>query len=269
MQAGPRRRQANQPPIEQIPNRRGAVQAPMAPPQVMPPGQAYYAPNVQRKPLQQNPFMQANKPKPKKRFTKRIMALLLVLNLIAVVALLIFNGLIIAKRASEESAKQRVINRHPLYYKESIITTAMRYNLHAAYVSAIINRESSFQPDARSNVGALGLMQVMPETAEWIAGKLKDSNYHFEKLAEPAVAIEYGCWYLQFLSNRFHGDPVLTTAAYHAGQGQVANWLKNPEISPDGKTIPMERFPEGPTKTYVKRVLDSYAIYKKLFFETP
>ena len=93
--------------------------------------------------------------------------------------------------------------------------------LAPAYVAAIIRNESSFQPRAESAVGARGLMQLMPDTAEWIAHKLGVEGYAFERMYDPASNIRFGCWYLNYLSKMFLGNPVCVTAAYHAGQGQV------------------------------------------------
>ena len=83
---------------------------------------------------------------------------------------------------------------------------------------------------AESSVGARGLMQLMPDTAEWIAGKKKVSGYAFERMYDPESNISFGCWYLRYLANLFHGDPVCVSCAYHAGQGQVTAWLSDVSI---------------------------------------
>lgn len=204
-----------------------------------------------------------------KKILRLAMLVLVILNISAFGLSLFWSGLTFASQSARQAEQERVVKNHPLYFRSAIEDTASRYNLQAAYVSAIIKNESSFRTDARSNVGALGLMQLMPDTAEWIAGKLGDAQYSFERLADGKMNMEYGCWYLNFLSNRFWGDPILTTAAYHTGQGKVANWLSDKNISQDGRSIALDNMPDGPTKTYVRRVLEAYAIYDALYFRNP
>ena len=92
------------------------------------------------------------------------------------------------------------------------------------------------------------------------------TGYDFNDLYDPEINAEYGCWYLNFLSERFRGDPVLVAAAFHAGQGEVQNWLNDSRYSKDGLTIRIEDMIDGPTKKYVTRVLDAYAAYKRLYY---
>ena len=109
-------------------------------------------------------------------------------------------------------------------------------------------------------------MQLMPDTAEWIAHKLQLSGYAFERMLDPESNIRFGCWYLNYLSRLFRGDPVAVTAAYHAGQGQVKVWLSDPLLSEDGYTLTQASLPEGPTKNYVGRVTRDYGIYQEKYF---
>ena len=78
--------------------------------------------------------------------------------------------------------------------------------------------------------------------------------------------IRFGCWYLNYLSHLFLGDPVAVTAAYHAGQGQVKVWLSDPNLSADGYTLKLSALPEGPTKIYAGRVTRDYGIYQEKYF---
>jgi len=150
-------------------------------------------------------------------------------------------------------------------WQELIEKYAEQYNLNPAFVTAVIRNESSFRTNAESSVGARGLMQMMPDTAEWIAGKLHES-FDFDRLYDAETSIRYGCWYLNYLSELFRGDPVLVCAAYHAGQGEVWGWLGDPAISPDGVTVPIERIPISNTKTYAGRVTQAYGIYQALLY---
>ncbi|MBR2822984.1 MAG: dephospho-CoA kinase [Clostridia bacterium] len=164
------------------------------------------------------------------------------------------------------SAADAILREYPLEYRDIIESVAQEYNLRPAFVAAIIRNESSFQPRAESNVGARGLMQLMPDTAEWIAGKMKLSGYAFDRMYDPESNIRFGCWYLRYLSGLFRGDPVCVSCAYHAGQGQVTRWLSDPSLSPDGVTLDLDRMNDGPTKTYAGRVTRAYGIYQTLYY---
>ena len=109
-------------------------------------------------------------------------------------------------------------------------------------------------------------MQVMPETAKWIAGKLKMDGYALEQLYEPETNIRFGCWYLNYLSSLFSGDTLCVVCAYHAGQGEISSWLSNPLYSDNRSTLIADRLPEGPTKQYAGRVTRDYGIYQAKYF---
>lgn len=190
--------------------------------------------------------------------------------LIALIGVFTVSWLLTAKlnRIEEEKvqAHQRIVDAHPIYCKDIIEKYAGEYNLDPAYVCAIVLNESSFRADAESGVGARGLMQVMPDTALWVAGKLGRTNFQPDQLFQPETNIQFGCWYLNYLSQLFSGDPVLVTSAYHAGQGTVKSWLQDKALSADGISIPLESLPDGPTKSYAKKVTSDYGIYKALFY---
>ena len=164
--------------------------------------------------------------------------------------------------------QNRIDNHYILLYRDLIEQYAKDYNLSPAFVSAVIKNESSFDARAMSGVGARGLMQLMPDTAEWIAGKLRVDGYAFERMYDPESNIRFGCWYLNYLSKLYLGDPVAVTAAYHAGQGQVKVWLSDPLISENGYSLPIESLPEGPTKNYAGKVLRDYGIYQEKYFSS-
>ena len=112
-------------------------------------------------------------------------------------------------------------------------------------------------------------MQLMPDTAEWIAGKMKVSGYAFDRMYDPESNIRFGCWYLKYLADLFYGDPICVACAYHAGQGQVLNWLSDSRYSQDGRTLSLTQLPDGPTKSYAGRVIKTYGIYQALYFTDP
>ena len=189
------------------------------------------------------------------------------LLLICITAISLMNAYLRDCQDRHLSEQESIDKQYPLLYRELIEKYAADYNLCPAFVSSVIRNESSFQPKAESGVGARGLMQLMPDTAEWIAGKLGIRGYAFERMLDPESNILFGCWYLNYLSSLYMGDPVAVTAAYHAGQGQVKVWLSDPLLSENGYSLPLESLPEGPTKNYARKVLRDYGIYQKKYFE--
>ncbi len=173
----------------------------------------------------------------------------------------------LTRQAETHRAEIRAIYaNYPLEYGDIIMDESSGFNLNPAFVAAIIRNESSFQPMAESSVGARGLMQLMPSTAEWIAGKMKLSGYAFDRMYDPESNVRFGCWYLRYLAGLFHGDPVCVACAYHAGQGQVTAWLSDPRYSSDGVTLSLSQLVDGPTKTYAGRVIRTYGIYQALYY---
>lgn len=152
--------------------------------------------------------------------------------------------------------------RYPVRYTQEIILRAGENSIPAPYIAAIIMAESSYDPGAVSSVGARGLMQIMPETGGWIAGKFGD-EFDEDSLFTPEVSIKYGAWYLGFLMDRYENDIRCATAAYHAGQGTVDKWLDDPAYSEDGTTL--MHIPYDSTRTYVDRVMKYYDYYAKAY----
>ena len=168
------------------------------------------------------------------------------------------------RRRLEAEAAERA--QHPLYYADTIPAYADAQGLDPALVAAVILCESSYDPKAESRLGARGLMQLMPDTAEWVAHKLGEdgADYSFDNLYDPQTNIRFGTWYLGYLSRRFNGDATKIVCAYHAGQGNVDSWLKNPQYSSDGVTLDV--IPTQDTATYASRVLRARDIYRKYYF---
>ena len=151
---------------------------------------------------------------------------------------------------------------YPLKYKELITQYAREYELDPALVAALIRTESSFNPGAVSPVGALGLMQIMPDTGDWIAMRLGEA-FDAENLKDAERNIRYGCWYLMYLCRRYGGDVKCAAAAYHGGFGAVDKWLEDPQYSSDGKTL--DAIPYAQTAIYADTILERYEIYKTLY----
>jgi len=187
------------------------------------------------------------------RFIRAAVVIVLVLGLLGLVLMI-----------STEEVVEKTTRVYPMQYTDLIRQNAAEFNLDPAYVAAVILAESSYNPQAVSNVNAQGLMQIMPETGEWIAGKFKES-YVEGCLFDPATNIRYGCWYLGFLMDRYGGDMRCSSAAYHSGQGTVDKWLKDPAYSSDGRTLNV--IGGSNADTYVKRILEYYEKYDELYAE--
>jgi len=140
--------------------------------------------------------------------------------------------------------------RFPVRYLH--IVEANAGDIDPAVILAVIMAESSFRPYAQSHAGAQGLMQLMPATAEWVAGLMGKTDFDPETIWKPEVNIALGSFYLNWLMGRFGGDITLAIAAYNAGQGNVRSWLRDPNVSSDGQTLDSIPFTE--TRNYVERV---------------
>lgn len=154
-------------------------------------------------------------------------------------------------------------NFFPLEYEKSIIEYSEMYNVDPNLVAAVINTESKFVVDASSSKGAIGLMQIMPDTGKWIAEKLELTNFKEEIIADPEMNIRMGTWYLKKLSNDFNGDYILILAAYNGGPGNVTKWLEDEKYSSDGENL--HKIPFKETKSYVQRVKFNHKIYRYLY----
>jgi soluble lytic murein transglycosylase len=143
--------------------------------------------------------------------------------------------------------------RYPLEYEHVVRGHARDRGLDPALLAAVVYVESRFDPNARSEAGALGLMQLLPETAEGIALRTGGDRFVVADLRDPEINVRYGSWYLAHL-RRLYGDTRLALAAYHAGQGNVDAWLR------DGGGI---AFPE--TRDYVDEVTRLRSVYARAY----
>lgn len=158
----------------------------------------------------------------------------------------------------------KTIGKHyyPIKYSKYIYEYSSKYNLSPYYVAAIAKTESNFDPKAKSNKDAYGIMQITPETGEWAAEKMGLKDFTAEKLYDPEYSIRMGCWYLDNLRQEFNNWD-LVSAAYNGGRGNVRSWLSSKDHSKDGKSIHYIPFPE--TDKYVKKIRVNYNIYKWLY----
>jgi soluble lytic murein transglycosylase len=143
--------------------------------------------------------------------------------------------------------------RYPLEYETILRAHGRNYDLDPALLAAVVYVESRFDPNAESAAGAVGLMQLLPETAKGIALRTGGTRFVIADLRDPEINVRYGAWYLRHLLQRY-GDLELALAAYHAGQGNVDRWRD------EGSGI---AFPE--TRDYVDDVVRIRRVYAQAY----
>lgn len=153
---------------------------------------------------------------------------------------------------------------YPLKYQDEIIFIGSRYSVSPVLIASVINAESSFDKDAKSTSGAIGLMQVLPTTAEWLCG-IMNKAYYKDILYNPYSNIEIGTYYLKYLIHIF-GDTLTALASYNAGEGNVRLWLLNSKYSEDGEKLTTTPFKQ--TNAYIERVISGLEVYEKKFVLT-
>jgi soluble lytic murein transglycosylase len=114
---------------------------------------------------------------------------------------------------------------HPLRYQEIVLGHAKHYRLEPSLLAAVIYQESKFNADAKSDRGAIGLMQLLPDTAKGIAARTGGAKFRVEDLYNPEINVRYGAWYLRHLLDRYASERT-ALAAYNAGQANVDDWRK-------------------------------------------
>lgn len=188
----------------------------------------------------------------RKRKTKRKFGFLFVLSLLIV---LVLFGII----STEYVLKQL----YPVGYSEYVEVYAKQYKLDKNLVYSMIKAESGFDSQAISPRDAKGLMQILDSTGEWAAQKIKIENFETSMLLEPETNIRIGCWYISTLIKQFDQNVDVALAAYNAGSGNVAKWLKDPTISSNGVTL--DRIPFEETDNYVAKIKKYITMYDKLY----
>ncbi|MCC7456550.1 MAG: lytic transglycosylase domain-containing protein [Nitrospira sp.] len=147
--------------------------------------------------------------------------------------------------------------RYPMPFRDLVFAQAHEAGLDPAYVFGLIRQESRFVADARSSVGAGGLMQLMPKTARWVARKLA-LDFKPEQIVDPAVNLRLGTEYLKLVLEDFGGSQAMAAAAYNAGPSRPRRWREGPPVEP---AIWAENIPFNETRDYVKKVLSNAAVY--------
>ena len=148
---------------------------------------------------------------------------------------------------------------YPLGYKDLVFEYADYYGLDRALIFAVIKTESSFNNNAISKAGAIGLMQITKRTGEYIAQKLGVENYD---LKDNNDNINFGCYYIKYLHVRFK-DMDTALVAYNAGEGNVSIWLMDENLSSDGKSL--KNIPFKESRDYLNKIHKNFEKYKKLY----
>jgi soluble lytic murein transglycosylase len=142
---------------------------------------------------------------------------------------------------------------YPLEYEQIVRGHARNYHLDPALLAAVIYQESKFEADARSTSGAIGLMQLLPDTAKGIAIHTGGTRFRVSDLYDPEINVRYGAWYLRHLMDKYENEQT-ALAAYNAGQNNVDRWRRA------GRGI---QFAE--TREYVERVAELKEIYRRAY----
>ncbi len=156
--------------------------------------------------------------------------------------------------------------RFPMPLKETVLRKSKDVQLDPAYVYGLIRQESRFIMDARSVVGASGLMQVMPATAKWTAKKIGLTNFQPQQINDQEINVAIGTGYLKLVLDEFDGSMPLAAAAYNAGPSRSRNWRKGPVLE---AAIWAENIPFTETRDYVKKVLSNTTNYAAIITGQP
>jgi soluble lytic murein transglycosylase len=148
-------------------------------------------------------------------------------------------------------------------YQQEIVTYSHKNNVDPFLTAAVIKNESGFKPGAVSRAGAIGLMQIMPDTGQWIAEQMGLKNYSLASLYQPETNIRMGCWYLSELHHEFKGNMVLLLIAYNAGRGNTKVWMKANDWDYDYGNV--TAIPYAESREYVAKVLHDRDEYYRLY----
>ena len=163
-------------------------------------------------------------------------------------------------------AVEKRIYQKPEEYVPFVEQYAEEFGVPVDLVYAVIKTESGFDSSAVSGKGAIGLMQMMPATFEWLTDDILREYLGIGMLYDPETNIKYGTYYLSRLYSRF-GDWDTALAAYNGGEGNVSEWLRDKKYSDDGIKLKTDKIPDefSETKNYVKKVNKALKKYKELY----
>ncbi len=153
---------------------------------------------------------------------------------------------------------------YPIKYEDIVSEASQTYSVEKELIYAIIKCESGFDEHAHSHAGAIGLMQLMPETFEWLQTYTHNSKLNESELKNPKINIMYGTLLISILRKKYISDEIVLSS-YNAGESVVKRWLSDKKVSADG--IKFDNIPYKETRDYISRVKTTKKLYKKLYFE--
>ncbi len=180
----------------------------------------------------------------------------------------VFGGVFLAALGLKTAHDKYVYSSYPMKFHNEVEQASKKYGVDKFLIYGVIKTESNFDPTAVSGAGAIGLMQIMPDSFEWIQTYYVDEEYEdytVGDLVNAEINIDYGTHLLKLMLEQFDGVEATALCAYNAGPGNVESWLHNKEYSDDGKTI--KKAPIGETDEYWKKVLRNKSIFQKLYNE--
>lgn len=151
----------------------------------------------------------------------------------------------------------------PIPYRQTIFREAAKAGIDGYLLAAVIKTESNFNPRAESVKGARGLMQVMPDTGQWVARRVGIPNYSPDLLYSPEVNIKIGAFYMSDLYREYNGSTTLVLAAYNAGRGNVNKWLEEKQW--DGNQGGIDRIPYPETRQFIRKITFYRQVYWYLY----
>ncbi len=200
----------------------------------------------------------------KKRTTKKVRKTAFILIILIVILLIISGIMLIYKNLIKDNYNKSF--GYPTDYEEYVLKYSKEYDIDPRFVFAIIRTESHFNPNATSDVGARGLMQIMEVAYDWIKFRLNDERDNtYDDMYDPELNIEYGTYMLKYLYDEFDGSYELAAAGYHGGMNAVAGWINDGIIDPDDLDI--NDIPSSDTAHYINKVMNAYNNYKENFEE--
>ena len=152
---------------------------------------------------------------------------------------------------------------YPIYYLPVIQKEATAANINPLLVAALVRVESNFHEDDISHAGAVGLMQLMPSTASWVAGQIGIPLSARPNLENPEMNVRLGSWYMAYLLHMFHDHLAEAIAAYNAGPNRVQRWLRDGVWS--GDEVSGEDIPVLETRHFLARVLYTYQTFRRFY----
>jgi soluble lytic murein transglycosylase len=156
--------------------------------------------------------------------------------------------------------------RYPAHYKDLVLPAARQYSLDPLLIFSLIRQESLFEGFATSYAAAQGLMQIIPDTGQWIAEQLGWPDYQNSDVYRPYINVAFGAFYLRYVMDNLDGLPYAALAGYNGGPGNAAQWLS---ISGPDLDLFVETIGYDETQTYVRRIYEQYNVYRALYGTSP